>query len=166
MVELIVIRHAIAFESDSTRWPDDRLRPLTPEGKRKFRTAASGLSRWIPRVDLLLTSPLLRARQTAEILTDVAGWPKAAEHRELDPGSELRATLASLRPNKQACIALVGHEPHLSALIGLCVAEPASALHLEMKKGAAAVITFPDAIRAGSGTLIALVPPRALRRMT
>lgn len=165
MLELLLVRHGIAFERDAKRWPDDRARPLTPEGKHRFRQGASGIARWFPEVDLLLTSPLTRARQTAEILTQVIGWPKAAERDELDPSTEPRATLASLRQPRVQRLAIVGHEPHLSALIALCVAEPASSLQIKLKKGAAALIAFDGTLTAGKGQLIALVPPRALRQM-
>jgi phosphohistidine phosphatase len=165
MPELVIVRHALAFDRDSTRWPDDRLRPLSPQGKKKFRQAASGLARWYPHVDLLLTSPLVRALQTAKILADVAGWPKAAERGELDPATDPQTTLASLRQPRVSRLALVGHEPHLSNLIALCVAKPTSTVCIEMKKGAAAVIRFDGPLRVGHGTLIALVPARVLRRM-
>ena len=62
--EVIVLRHAIAFERDRRRWPDDALRPLTPAGKQRFRKAAQGVRDWMPRVDAVLSSPLVRARQT------------------------------------------------------------------------------------------------------
>lgn len=165
MVELIVVRHAIAFERDVRRWRDDRARPLTPEGKRKFRKAAAGLRGWMPQVDLLLTSPLVRARQTAEILTAMTGWPAAAERSELEPSVDPQTTLASLRQPRVARVAIVGHEPHLSSLVGLCVSQADATLHLELKKGTVVLIRFAEVLRAGSGTLAAVVPPRALRRM-
>lgn len=166
MLELLVVRHGVAFERDAKRWPDDRARPLTPEGKHRFRQCASGIARWFPEVDLLLTSPLTRARQTSEILTQVIGWPKAAEREELDPGTEPSATLSSLRQPRVQRLAIVGHEPHLSALIALCVAEPASSLRIKLKKGAAALIAFDGTLTAGGGQLVALIPPRALRQMS
>jgi phosphohistidine phosphatase len=165
MLELVIVRHAIAFERDRSRWPDDRLRPLSPEGKQKFRKAASGLARWIPQVDRLLTSPLVRARETAELLTDVAGWPKAVECQPLEPETDPQELLSHLRGLKAKRIALVGHEPALSTFICFCVAGPPTTLHIEMKKGATARIAFSAAPSASSGTLTALVPPQALRRM-
>ena len=63
-LEVIVVRHAIAFERDRGRWPDDALRPLTPAGKRRFRKAAQGLRSWSPRVDAMPSSPFVRVRQT------------------------------------------------------------------------------------------------------
>src|SRR5690348_174269 len=78
-LEVILVRHAIAFERDRARWRDDGERPLSPEGKRKFRKAVAGLMKLVPKVDVVLTSPLVRTRQTAEILSAVAHWPKAID---------------------------------------------------------------------------------------
>lgn len=164
-LEVIVVRHAIACERDRARWRDDRQRPLSAEGKRKFRAAAAGLAKWLPRPDALLTSPLVRTRQTAEILTQIARWPEGVDCPELAPDAGAAAVLAVLRAKKVARIALVGHEPNLSTLIAFCIAGPEAGTLVRMKKGAAAVVLFESEIAAGKGVLTALAPPRALRRM-
>ena len=82
-MELLIIRHAIAFERDRHRWADDGARPLSPSGIRRARKAAAGLKELSKAPDRLLTSPLVRARQTAKILTEIAGWPRAEEAPEL-----------------------------------------------------------------------------------
>jgi phosphohistidine phosphatase len=164
MPDLLVVRHAIAFERDPARWPNDALRPLTSEGKRRFRSAARGIGRWLPEIDLHLTSPLVRARQTAKILSGTAGWPEAQERAELKPQTDPATTLNALSQLDGERLAIVGHEPHLGRLVALAVAHPAE-LHLELKKGAVVHLRFEDRIRAGAGTLIALVPPRVLREM-
>jgi phosphohistidine phosphatase len=162
MPDLLVVRHAIAFERDPARWPNDSLRPLTSDGKRRFRRAARGIGRWFPEVDLHLTSPLVRARQTARILAETTGWPEAQERAELKPHMEPVTTLNALSRLEGERLAIVGHEPHLGRLVALCVAEPAE-LHLELKKGAVVLIRFRERIAAGAGTLIALLPPKVLR---
>ncbi len=164
-IEVILVRHAIAYERSRARWRDDRQRPLSPEGKRKFRAAAAGLAKWLPRADALLTSPLARARQTADILTQIARWPEAVDCPELAPQSRFGAVLAMLRTQQARRIALVGHEPNLSVLVSFCIAGPDSRPLVTMKKGAVACVLFPEEITAGTGTLTALAPPRALRRM-
>jgi phosphohistidine phosphatase len=164
MPDLLVVRHAIAFERDPARWPNDALRPLTPQGKRRFRRAARGIARWFPEVDLHLTSPLVRARQTAKILTETAGWPEAIVRNELKPHVEPAATLNALSQLEGERLVVIGHEPHLGRLVALCVAEPAE-LHLELKKGAVVLIRFKDRLRARAGMLVALVPPKVLREM-
>lgn len=85
-MDLLIIRHAIAFERDRHRWRQDAERPLSPAGMRRARKAAAGLKQLTKRPQRLLTSPLVRARQTAQILTEVAGWPAAEEIPELAPG--------------------------------------------------------------------------------
>ena len=77
-LEILIVRHAPAMTRDPLQWPDDRLRPLSPKGERRFAEVAQGLAQLIPQVDRLLTSPWLRARQTAEILQREADW-KALE---------------------------------------------------------------------------------------
>jgi phosphohistidine phosphatase len=164
-LEIVLVRHAIAFERDGARWRDDGQRPLSPEGKRKFRKAAAGLAQWLPKVDAVLTSPLVRTRQTAELLTDVARWPKAVDTAELAPNGSPVGVLAMLRTHREKRIALVGHEPCLSELLTLCLAGPETRPCAPMKKGGVACIMFADDIAAGKGTLTAFVPPRALREM-
>lgn len=164
-LEIILVRHAIAFERDRARWRDDRERPLTPAGKRKFRTAAAGLAKWLPKVDSLLTSPLVRARETADILTQIAGWPKAIEVAALAPESSPTAVFAMLRRQPAMRIALVGHEPALSTLLSACIAGSGGNLPVKMKKGGIAHLAFLADVRPGKGVLSAFVPPRLLRKI-
>ena len=149
-MRVYLIRHAIAFERDRKRWPDDRQRPLTPEGRIKFRKAAAGLRRLTRKVECVLTSPLTRARQTAEILTAVAGWPGALEVPELAPGRTVEQALTAIRERAAGepqlkCLALVGHEPNLSELLAVSVAGSRARARFKIKKGGAACLFFPDA---------------------
>src|SRR5882757_2248625 len=95
-MDLLIVRHAIAFDRDRHRWHEDAARPLSPAGIRRARKAAAGLKKLIARPQRLLSSPLVRARQTAQILTDVAGWPEAEEVHELSPGQSALAVLTLL----------------------------------------------------------------------
>src|SRR3981189_3379333 len=104
-MELLIVRHAIAFERDRQRWRDDAARPLSPVGIRQSRKAAAGMKEFSKAPDRLLTSPLVRARQTAQILTDVAGWPQAEEVHELSPGAPALAVLTLLGKNRVTLIA-------------------------------------------------------------
>lgn len=164
-MELILVRHAIAFERNRQRWPDDGERPLTPLGKQKFRRAAAGLAKWLPKVERVLTSPLVRARQTAAILSETARWPKATDAPELAPKSSPAAVLAMLRKQKARRIALVGHEPDLSELLAACITTSGTHLSVTLKKGGVVCVHFARDGRPGAGTLVAFIPPRALRRM-
>ncbi|MGQ0834695.1 MAG: SixA phosphatase family protein [Gammaproteobacteria bacterium] len=162
-MRVYLIRHAVAFERDRRRWPDDRLRPLTPEGVRRFRKAAAGLRSIVKRVDRVLASPLARAWDTAVLLHETARWPKPEKCAALAPGRTPPQVLAALRESKATRIALVGHEPDLSRLIALCVGGPDARLSITMKKGGAAHLEFSDEVRLGQATLRWLVPPRVLR---
>ena len=162
-MELLIIRHAIAFERDRQRWADDAARPLSPAGIRRSRRAAAGLKELYKVPDRLLTSPLVRARQTAEILMEVAGWPPAKIAPELKPGQGAAAVLTLLAQDRSKRIAIVGHQPDLSALLAACLLEGSSTLPIEIKKNAAACLSFDGRARVGSAVLRWLATPRMLR---
>ena len=162
-MELLIVRHAIAFERDRHRWRDDGARPLSPAGIRRARKAAAGLKEFIKPPDRVLTSPLVRARQTAQILTDVAGWPQAEEAPELSPGAPALAVLTLLGKNRVKLVAVVGHQPGLGALLTACLLKDGRALPVEMKKNAVACVSFDGSVRAGRAALKWLATPRMLR---
>jgi phosphohistidine phosphatase len=161
-MELLIIRHAIAFERDRRRWPDDAARPLTPAGIRRSRKAAAGLKALCKAPDRLLTSPLIRAKETAQVLTEVARWPKAEVVPQLKPGKGEAAVITLLAEDRSKRIAVVGHEPDLSRLLAACLVK-SSTLSIELKKSSAACISFRGKARAGSATLKWLATPRMLR---
>ena len=165
MIHLYLIRHAIAHERDPARWRDDRRRPLTPEGAEKFRRGAAGLAHLVGTVDRLLTSPLVRARETAGLLHTVAGWPEPVEHAALSPGRTVAQVLAVLREQLADSIALVGHEPGLSRLLGVCIAGPDARLACRFRKGGVACLSFRAIPRAGQATLEWLATPKLLRTL-
>jgi len=82
-MELSIIRRAIALERDLHRWRDVGTRPLSSTEARRLRKAVAGPTEFSKVPDRLLTSPLIRTRQTAEILPDVAGWPQIEEAPEV-----------------------------------------------------------------------------------
>jgi phosphohistidine phosphatase len=164
-MHLYLVRHAPAFERDRTRWPDDRLRPLTPEGVKRFRKAAAGLGCLVETVACVLTSPLARARQTAEVLSAITRWPHAREVEELAPGHTPEQVLAIVRAQKAKSLVLVGHEPGLSELLATSVAGAGARLECEFKKGGAACLDFSSSVRAGRARLVWLITPKALRAL-
>jgi len=164
MVRVYLIRHAVAFDRDRKRWPDDRRRPLTPQGIKKFRKAAAGLKGIADAAECVLTSPLTRARQTADILAEVAGWPAPIEASELAPGRTPAQALALIRARSEKCLALVGHEPNLSQLLAVSIAGPGARLACEFKKGGVACLTFATP-RAGQASLEWLATPKLLRSL-
>jgi len=162
-MELLIVRHAIAFERNVRRWADDGARPLSPRGVTRARRAATGLRRLTERPSRVLTSPLERTRQTAAILTQLAGWPRAIESPRLLPGASPAALLAELAQLRERRVAVVGHQPDLGRLLALCLSGQAGAGAFELRKMGAALVKFPGAARAGRGQLLWLVAPRLLR---
>jgi phosphohistidine phosphatase len=159
-VKLLLVRHAAAVPSGTAGVPDDQ-RPLTPKGRDKFRVAATGLARITDRPDALLTSPLPRARETAEIAARAFKRIEPTIEPALARGSVdgIVAALGAQRPG--TTVAIVGHEPTLSALLarllGAARGEP-----LAFKKGGAALVDLPDG-PSGAGRLIWFLKPRLLR---
>lgn len=166
-MELLILRHAIAFPRDVKRWPDDGQRPLTLEGAKRARRAAAGLKSVVKRPVLVLTSPLVRARDTAAIFAQAARWPDAVECEPLSPGGSPEGVLEALRRRaaKADCVAVVGHQPHLGKLLALCLKGQGRPEAFELKKSAVVCVRFEGPPRAGQGVLTALFPPRALRQL-
>ena len=166
-MELVIVRHAIAFPRDAKRWPDDGKRPLTMEGVKRARRAAAGLKRIATRPTLVLTSPLARARDTAAIFAQAARWPEAVECEALSPGESPEAVLEVLRRRgaEAECVAVVGHQPHLGRLLAVCLRGDSRSEAFDLKKSAVACLEFEGPPRARQGVLTALFPPRALRKI-
>jgi phosphohistidine phosphatase len=162
-MQLLVVRHAIAFERSPARWPDDAERPLTPEGAERARKAALGLKRIVAPPVRVLASPLRRAQETASILARFAGWPEATLCMQLLPGAAPEQLLALLARARDRSLAVVGHEPAVGRLIAVCLPGGVGAAAFEMKKMGVALLAFPGAARAGRGSLVWLLPPRILR---
>jgi phosphohistidine phosphatase len=162
---IVLFRHGPAGSADPSRWPDDSLRPLTSKGEDRTRAAAMGIRKLLGEsIDVVLTSPLLRAEQTAKILASETGCKRQETLDALAPGGSFRRTLAALEPYRDAAIvALVGHEPDLGKLAGVLVFGAPSALPL--KKAGACAIECADAPQAGGGSVLWLLPPRLLRRL-
>ncbi|MGH8210378.1 MAG: SixA phosphatase family protein [Steroidobacteraceae bacterium] len=166
-MDLLIVRHAIAFDRNPRRWRDDGERPLTHEGMVRARKAAAGLEHIAARPHCVLSSSLVRAKQTATILTEFAGWPQAIECAALAPDEAPEAVFAMLAKQKDKIVAVVGHQPGLGRLLVASLPAQrqggASPEAFELKKMGAALVSFSGAARAGSGTLNWLLPPRILR---
>lgn len=162
VTELLLVRHAIAFERDASRWRDDRKRPLSARGAMRARKAARGLSRLTRPPLRVLVSPLVRTRQTAGILREVARWPQAETCVQLQPGRSSTQLLGLLGQVRETRIAAIGHEPDLSKLLQACLGTSARSPFAFRKMGVA-LVRFRGPVRAGAGTLTCFLPPRVLR---
>ena len=165
-MRLLLVRHAIAEEREdfARTGKDDRLRPLTHEGRKKMKQAARGLRSLIPEIDLLATSPLTRASQTAAILDSVYGGLDEVEIDELSPESTPEELLRWLRQQKADVLAAVGHEPSLSQILGWLLTGTDRRL-FAFRKGGACLLELPDDPAGGTATLLWALTPAQLRRL-
>lgn len=163
-MDLLVVRHAIA--ADPADYSDDAARPLTPEGKKKMRQIARGLRRSVPAIDVLATSPLIRAVETAEIVSAEYEGIAPVVAPVLAPGHGPAAVAQWLESQRRHdVVAVVGHEPGLSRLVSWFLAGSERSF-IELKKGAVCRLTFPGAIAAGSAILVWALAPSQLRELT
>jgi phosphohistidine phosphatase len=161
-MELCLVRHAIG-EERGPRWPDDRLRPLSPEGIERMEQAARGLRKfWRP--EAILTSPLVRARQTAEIIAEAMGGPAPRDTNTLATGDD-DGLLKAVNAAGAGRVLAVGHEPTISMTLAFLLAGDDMAFRVEFKKGAAAMVVFPARAAGGTGMLAWHLPPAAMRAM-
>jgi len=160
-MELLIIRHAHAGSREEfakTGQPDE-LRPLSKEGVHDMKEIARGLRRLVPTVDSVVTSPLVRARQTADIVADEYRV-EIVESDALQPDEKFERFVSWARREKTGDLsAVVGHEPHLSGLIAYLIGESGDA-RVDLKKSGAALIEFEGRIERGKGTLRWLVTPK------
>lgn len=159
--ELYLIRHGVA-EVQGDAWPDDTKRPLSEEGMSRLRKSTRGLAALGLSFDVVLTSPLVRTRQTADIVASAFDpRPPIVSADALAPGGSVQAVLADLeKQSRRKRIALVGHEPD----IGELAARLAGSRHpFEFKKGAVCRIDVATLPAAGPGTLRWFLTPKILR---
>ena len=160
-MKLYLVRHGIAEPHNVT--PDEK-RALTPEGRLKIRQAAEGLRRLGIKFDLILTSPLTRARQTAEIVAAELGQTKITEMRELVGDVDPKITVEALKPyQKIESLALVGHNPHLEGLLALLIAGSDRGANISLKKGGVARLDAELSDTRIKAALTWLATPKLLR---
>jgi phosphohistidine phosphatase len=153
-VQLIFFRHGPAGSKSAWQGPDAE-RPLTDDGRAVVAQAAGLLARWGTSVDVVLTSPLARARQTAEIAAAALGCAdRLADDKRLGHGLDRKQLSAIVAEHAGAqVLMLVGHEPDLSTTI----AQITGGAVVVKKAGVARVDLDPQTMR---GTLVWLLPPR------
>jgi phosphohistidine phosphatase len=163
-MQLLFVRHAIAEEREdfARTGKDDRLRPLTDEGRKKMKQVARGLKAQVPRIDLLATSPLTRAAQTAAILDSVYGGLDEVEIEELSPEAAPVDFLRWLRKQKAERLAVVGHEPSISLVLSWLLTGNERRI-FSFRKGGACLIEFAGEVGAGTATLLWAMTPAQLR---
>jgi phosphohistidine phosphatase len=156
-MEIWLLRHAVAEDRSATGRDADRT--LTEDGHKRAREVARGLAALEPGIELVLTSPFARARQTAEPAARALKLlARLRETSALEPDADPDDVLAEIRSEKIESVLLVGHEPHMGALLGRLVAGRPG-LAMPMKKAAVARLSWEG---SGAATLRALLPARVL----
>ena len=163
-MHLLVIRHAIAMERDewakSSRPDSDR--PLTDTGRRRMRKNARGLQRVSPHPELIITSPWLRAADTARVVAETLGVERMETVDVMLPDHHPRELADWLNERTDiATVAAVGHEPHLGELVTWFVGGSGS--NFEFKKGGACLLRIDEAADEGSALLLWHLTPSQLR---
>jgi phosphohistidine phosphatase len=160
---IYLIRHAIAEERGDD-WPDDSRRPITSKGAARMRQVVRGLRTLDVQLDLVLTSPLIRAAQTAELV--VAGLkpsPKLAACKELASAGTPPGVAKALDAYADAThVALIGHEPNLGDLAAWLTG---ARQPFVFKKGGVCRLDFEGPPAAGAGRLAWLATPAMLRAL-
>ncbi|HVF12912.1 MAG TPA: phosphoglycerate mutase family protein [Actinomycetota bacterium] len=155
-MDLILIRHADAGDP-GPEWPDDDQRPLTKLGEAQSVSMGQALGKLHPGVALLCSSPLLRARQTAALVSESSGWADPGIHH-ISPQDRLDEVVRGFETYEVNSLAYVGHEPTLSMLITWLLTRGDTHAIVEMKKGACALLKTGR----GSAVLSWLIVPNPL----
>jgi phosphohistidine phosphatase len=163
-MELYIVRHGIAIDREDPQSPADPERFLTEEGTEKTQQVAKSIAALGVTPDLFVSSPYVRAMQTAEIFADVLEYPKPKirQSNALLPGAEPSLFFRELAKDKQSAIVFCfGHAPHVDSLIaaGVGVRHPITA----MKKAGVTLLELRR-LSPPSGQLVWVVTPKLLRR--
>lgn len=163
-MDLYVVRHGIAIDREDPKCPPDPERYLTEEGIEKTKRVAAAVAAFREGPDALLSSPYVRATQTAEIFAAALDYPKQKIQRTdlLLPGAEPTVFFRELAKNKHtSTLFIFGHGPQLDEIIATAVGSRHRITSL--KKAGVALIELKR-VSPPSGQLLWLAPPKLLRR--
>lgn len=163
---VLLMRHGIAVEPGDPAFPIDHDRPLSPQGRKRTIAAVRGMRKLGMRPDVVITSPLRRARQTAEIVAAEFGIPggQMIESATLTPDAAPEQVIRELHgQTADATVLLIGHEPHLSSLASLLLIGDTNGLYIVFKKAAVCGVEWASDDGQQQGTLRFLLQPRHLR---
>jgi len=165
-MNLYIIRHGIAQELGKKNEFNDEKRALTGDGRNRMREVARGLARLETEIDLILTSPLLRAVETAQILAEALGLKKneIVETANLAPGANPDQLFAEIKGREAAAIALVGHQPDLGDFVSRIVTVTGG-FSMELRKGGACCVNVTETTPVLRGELVWLLTAKQLRSL-
>jgi phosphohistidine phosphatase len=163
-MHLYIIRHGIAIDREDPKCPPDPERYLTEEGVEKTKQVAKGMAALGATGDLFLTSPYVRAAQTAEIFASALDYAKQKIRRTdlLLPGAEPSLLFRELAKDKQASsVLLFGHAPQLDDVISTALS---AKKHVTTLKKAGVALVELKRVSPPIGVLVWLATPKLLRR--
>ena len=155
-----MLRHAEAEEGAASGRDEDR--GLTAAGRAQAKAVARGIAALAPGITVILTSPYLRARQTAGPVAEALGLSGVRNSRALEPEGDPEAILAELEESKEESVLLVGHAPSLGRLLGRLVTGTPDG-DIPLSKAGAACVSFEGFERRGR--LRAFLSARVLERL-
>ena len=167
-MNLYLLRHGIAAPKNDSGTGSDSDRPLTAQGVKRMRKATRGLRRLRVPFDAVLTSPLARARQTAQIVADgLELTDRVEELPALAPGGSVSDLFSSLKAYKDRDhLLLVGHEPLLSTVVSYVLThDEKRSVTAVFKKGGLCRVEIDAVPPGGAGTLHWLLTPKQLRAL-
>lgn len=160
-MKLFLVRHGIAVDGLSGEIRTDAQRPLTDEGIEETELVAKGIKRMGTKLDLLVSSPLVRAKQTAKIFQDVFKMDSEIEICDaLAPGVDANQVFRFLKGKKAESIALFGHEPDMGELAATLLGGD---VYIPFKKAGVCRIDVFDIPPTSPGILKWFLPPKISR---
>lgn len=165
-MKLYILRHGTA-ENEPPSGGDDGTRRLTSRGREKVREAAAGMRALGIKFDAILTSPLPRAAETAELVASVySGGPTPEVLAALATGVTPADTVAALKPYEQHHqLMIVGHEPGLSGIASLLLTGSVNSMSFDLKKSGMIALKIHDGIERAGAQLCWVLTSRQLRRL-
>ena len=160
-MDIYILRHGIAVERGTPGYKKDSDRPLTKDGEEKMRQIAEAMVGMELKFDLILSSPYVRAQQTAKIVAKALG-EEVTFTKFLVPDADPLDLIAEINDEKPHTVLLVGHEPDLSQLISM-LACGTTAGTFELKKGGLCKLTAETIAFGQCATLNWLLTPKQLR---
>ena len=164
-MNLFLLRHGIAVERGDLDFEHDAERPLTPKGRRQLRQVAAAMRKMELRFDVILSSPFVRAKQTAEMVAELLKLEKRLKFSDaLTPDGSAKILLRQLAELKPAPenVLLVGHEPYLSGLISLLTTGHEN-LAMDFKKGGLCKLEAEELRFGQCATLAWLLTPKQMK---
>lgn len=168
---LYIVRHAIAEEREefARKNQEDSLRPLTIKGKKRMQKVINKFKNELKELDLIVTSPFVRAKQTAQLIADIVGKPKIVESAELVPHAPAQAFVRWLKSEGKSKkrVLIVGHEPHLSTLASYILSGKEGESFIELKKSSISLIETGnfEEMTPSKASLLWLISPKLVEKL-